>query len=879
MTEIERLIIRLLGDASSYNNMLRTSTAATSRAATDMEAMLIRVETVGARVATGLTVAMMAFGASSAVAHAQFEAEMSKIIGLVGESRDQVNLWSQEVLAMAPAFGKAPEELAKGLYFITSSGIKGARALDTLNVAAQASAAGLGETMVMADALSSVMNAYAKSGMTAAHASDVMVAAVREGKIEADQLAPVIGRVVPLASALGVSFEEVAGAMAVMSRTGLSAAESAVSVNTVMSSLSNPTKQGRQALAEFGLTYNDLRNILRGPGGIVQLFRTLEQTFGNNTEAMQDVIPNIRGMRGVMNVLAQDASTVDQVMQSVRDSTGLTTKAFEVANQTTKQGWNQTLSEMKSLLVEVGGEMKGGFAVGMGIVRDGLKLLRDELKNTNEEGKATFAGMVVGAGILTLVLGPSLMLIGVAAAGAVYGVVKLGVALGELSQTFVVFPEGVSALQDFNEAIKESQRLQTILVERTKRDTGELMKEYSKLVGDDTKRSFLAEQIDQANRELAGHKHALNDAKNQAKEYDTYWNRMFNNKELEALNNNVKEEEQLVAAVTERVKELNAEMEKLPKETVKPAFTFMEDPAAIAARGDASEIMAKAWERINALGQDNAMVALDQVRATGMLNDAVYESAKAVLEYEQAQTKAHKLNEGIEKLTDNLKIQAATFRMTSEEASIFKMEIEGATDAQLSNARAYAEIIKAQKEHKKIMDTGKKTVEDVLKPQEKFEKGQKELQDQYEHGAISLETYYRAANKLWKETQKDYGIRLNVTGQEGFGFDSAEAYMMNLNSKMAFAGSALKPDLGANINMVQAEREHWNRIQAGQRGLPEFKRPEPGLQVNIPRPEQQKKTTDEEISDNVAALLDLARESLRSQGSNIVLQGAALNSA
>ena len=130
----------------------------------------------------GAAVAVFKFGKD-------FEKELSKVVGLVGVSRDQVDAWGKDILELAPELGKAPRELADALFFVTSAGIRGAEAMEVLEMAGKASAAGLGETKTIADLVTSAMNAYGKENLSAAQATDIVTAAVREGKAEAAELA------------------------------------------------------------------------------------------------------------------------------------------------------------------------------------------------------------------------------------------------------------------------------------------------------------------------------------------------------------------------------------------------------------------------------------------------------------------------------------------------------------------------------------------------------------------------------------------------------------------------------------------------------------------------------------------------------------------
>ena len=191
---------------------------------------------------------------------------MNKVKNLVGASQKQIDQWSEDLLDLAPKVGKSPKELADALYFVSSSGIKTAKVLGTVKVSAQASALGLGEAEVVADALTSAMNAYADSNLTAREATNVLIKTVREGKLEADELAQSIGRVLPISSKLGVSFQDVGASLAAMSLQGLDAAEATTALRGIFSATFKPTADAKNALESVGLTAEKLRKQLKDQG-------------------------------------------------------------------------------------------------------------------------------------------------------------------------------------------------------------------------------------------------------------------------------------------------------------------------------------------------------------------------------------------------------------------------------------------------------------------------------------------------------------------------------------------------------------------------------------------------------------------------------------
>ena len=200
-----------------------------------------KMRNVGRTMTTKITAPLMLIGAASIKMAADFETGLTKMITLVGLSSDEVNAFKEDILDLSGDTAKSPKELADAMFFITSAGLRGADAIEALTASAKASALGLGETEVIADAVTSAMNAYGAANLSASRATNIMALAVREGKLEASQLAPVLGRLLPTAAAMGVEFEQVAGILAVMSRTGLDAAEASTSLSSIMTTLLKPT--------------------------------------------------------------------------------------------------------------------------------------------------------------------------------------------------------------------------------------------------------------------------------------------------------------------------------------------------------------------------------------------------------------------------------------------------------------------------------------------------------------------------------------------------------------------------------------------------------------------------------------------------------------
>ncbi len=307
-----------------------------------------------AKAASGpLTMGLLAVGGAAVKAATDFDDSMTKIESLVGIAGAEVDAMKESVRDLSGRTAQAPAQLADAMFFIQSAGLRGATAMETLEASARAAAVGLGDVTEIADLATSALNAYGAENLSAVDATDVLTAAVREGKLEASELAGSMGRVLPIASAMGVRFDEVGAAFAALSRTGTNAAEAATQVRGILSSLLRPTKQAEEALTGMGLSSEGLRRQIQDEGLLATL-QTLAEEFDGNAAASASVFGNIRALSGVMDLMGENVATTEAIFASMTDTTGTLDDAFAVVSDTAGFKFRQALADIQEALVGIG---------------------------------------------------------------------------------------------------------------------------------------------------------------------------------------------------------------------------------------------------------------------------------------------------------------------------------------------------------------------------------------------------------------------------------------------------------------------------------------------------------------------------------------------
>lgn len=369
------------GAITPLNVQVRITTTGVSKAASSMKAVTSASTSMGRGLGSGvigartlgdamrMTASLIKYtvvgvfmnaGKQAIQMSRQFELAFARIKGLVVITGDSLDKMKSKVLALAGETTRAPLELADALYFITSAGIKeSVIALEVLENAAKAAAAGLGTTNTVADAITSTMNAYGEENMSAARAADILVATVREGKAEADTFAPALGKILPIAAAYGASFEDISAAIAALSRGGLSAGTAAIYVRQTLSQLLKPSKQAIDVLKGVGLSAESIRDKVQNEGLFPALMMLRDRLGGiENAGSFTKVFGNVRALTAVLSLVGPAADENAEIFERLNNATGDLDYAFKQYSETLDSKFNKKTAESQAALIALGDSLK-----------------------------------------------------------------------------------------------------------------------------------------------------------------------------------------------------------------------------------------------------------------------------------------------------------------------------------------------------------------------------------------------------------------------------------------------------------------------------------------------------------------------------------------
>lgn len=292
-----------------------------------------------AAAAMGVTTAI-ALGVQAVQAAGTFQESMTQLVTGAGELQSNLGLVSNGILNLAVSTGTSTQQLSQGMYMIESAGYHGAAGLNVLQVAAQGAKVGNADLEAVANSLTTVLTDYHMSANQAASAMNGLTTTVASGKTHLQDLASSMGTVLPLASSLGVSFPQVAGALATMTNAGMDARRASMNLANAIRSLGAPSSTAEKSMASVGLTAQQLKNTLSTQGltGVIQeVSDAVGKRFPAGSVQAVTAFKNIMGGATGYNVALMLGG---KNMQAFQSNVNAVSGAMQHGGSTVK-GWSQ----------------------------------------------------------------------------------------------------------------------------------------------------------------------------------------------------------------------------------------------------------------------------------------------------------------------------------------------------------------------------------------------------------------------------------------------------------------------------------------------------------------------------------------------------------
>jgi len=288
--------------------------------------------------------------------------------------------------------------------------------------------------------LSSALNAYGKDASESAEISGLLFSTIKEGRVRASELASSLGRVLPLANALGVSLDEVFGSLVKITQGGTRADTGLTQILGVLNKLSKPTPGLQKAFDDLGVS--NAEEGIRRSGGLLQFLVDLKKEAGN-TQELVTFFNNVRAIQGLLSLVGDDADRTADIFDRLGVSRQELSKVFdnasEIALDNETQRFNESYQELRNTFRDLAQDI-------IPLLTSGLDFLNQSINTMSNN--VVFLGALLGTSIATLLIfsGTMASLAAVSLPAVVAGITAVGIAFGPATIALIALTVGFGTL-------------------------------------------------------------------------------------------------------------------------------------------------------------------------------------------------------------------------------------------------------------------------------------------------------------------------------------------------------------------------------------------------------------------------------------------------
>lgn len=272
-----------------------------------------------------------------------FNAGLANIATLIPGNIKRINELGGSIQDLSIQMGLTTEDLTEGMFQIVSAFGDSAEAARQLEIVAGAAAAGGATTSESLSLLSAVTKGYGDTSAEALEkAADLAFMTNKLGQTTFPELASSMGRVVPLASTLNASQEELFATFATLTGVTGRASEVSTQMAGVFQGLLKPTADMTTAMNKLGI--EDVATTI-AQDGLVQTLRNAIGTTDGSNASVAKLFGSVEALNAVLALTGSQADVFDSKFASMTNSAGAAEQAF--ADMT--EGVNKTGFEAERL--------------------------------------------------------------------------------------------------------------------------------------------------------------------------------------------------------------------------------------------------------------------------------------------------------------------------------------------------------------------------------------------------------------------------------------------------------------------------------------------------------------------------------------------------
>lgn len=273
-----------------------------------------------------------------------YQKQLGMVNTLLKVSRDELNKYGDEFERLSLRTGASKTEIADAAYQALSSGVGKEDLIGFLETASKTAIAGQATVEQSVGTITSIINAYKMEMSEAGKVADWLLTVQNEGVTTVRELGDQLGDVTSISAALGVSLNDVGGAIAQMTVNGNNTAKTITMLKSMLSELS---KEGQVAADNFKtLAGESFTEFIANGGTLQEAMLKMEEYAKKTNRSITDLFGSTDAGSAALNLAGINAESFANKLNKVASSSGELETAYRTATDNIQSEWEKLVIAM-----------------------------------------------------------------------------------------------------------------------------------------------------------------------------------------------------------------------------------------------------------------------------------------------------------------------------------------------------------------------------------------------------------------------------------------------------------------------------------------------------------------------------------------------------
>lgn len=342
-------VLRLTDNFSNNaGKALKTMTSMSKagvRVGQDIERAGKKITDVGAGLTSAITVPLAGVATAAVKTAADFEASMSNVHAIMGDSYDDSLSEFAKQLGATTAW--SAQEVSQAMQYTGMAGWTAKENIEGLKGILDLASASGTDLALTSDILTDAVSAFGYTAADSAMFADTMTAACTSANVSVETLGESYKYCGALCGTMNYELDQVTTALAIMGNNGIKGSQAGTALRSAISNLAAPTKQMRQGMDALGISITNQDGTMKTFEEVIESVRNGFQGLSEDQQAAYaKQIFGKQAMAGMLAIINTSTEEYNKLAVAVSDSGD----AADKAAKTQLNNLNGQLTLLKSAL-------------------------------------------------------------------------------------------------------------------------------------------------------------------------------------------------------------------------------------------------------------------------------------------------------------------------------------------------------------------------------------------------------------------------------------------------------------------------------------------------------------------------------------------------